>query len=199
MAGKGGRPSIYKAGDRFGELVLKQKVRTKPGSSGGQKWLVQCNCGQRFTAPIFYMVRDNHPKRHCGAKIHKPEVNPYPREKGIWQMMHMRCEDPKHRFYKYYGGATPPIQIDPRWSKRNPDGWKNFIKDMGPAPTKKHTLDRINPFQNYGWVEGKLNCRWATPKEQGNNMKRHWLEKGYKPEDFQQAQQEEEEAIDAEA
>lgn len=177
-----GRPSNHKAGDRFGMLTLKQKVRTKPGSSGGQKWAIMCDCGQRFTAPIFYLVRDAHPKRHCGKAIHKPEVNPYPREKGIWQMMHMRCEDSRHRFYCYYGGANPPITIDPRWHKSNPDGWKNFITDMGPAPSKKHTLDRINPFLRYGFLaDGKINCRWATAKEQGNNMKRHWLEKGYVP------------------
>jgi hypothetical protein len=50
---------------------------------------------------------------------------------------------------------------------------------MGKAPSKEHTLDRINPYKWYGWVVADdgdlvLNCRWATHSEQMNNLKRHW-------------------------
>jgi len=98
-------------------------------------------------------------------------------------MMHRRCYNATHVAYPHYGGATPPIGVCDSWNKDvvgNEAAWEAFIKDMGPAPSKKHTLDRINPYKGYGWqmaddgVTLRLNCRWATASEQMNNLKRHW-------------------------
>ncbi len=174
---KRGRPpsSKYYAGLRFGMLVLKQKVRTPANAAGGQRWLIECDCGQRLTKPIFYLVRPSSPLRSCGCDI-RARVNPYPREKGIWQMMNRRCYYPDHKYYKYYGGANPPVTVCEEWrERRTPEGkldssgFDAFIKYMGPAPTKKHTLDRINPYK--GYEPGNL--RWATMKQQANNQRRH--------------------------
>jgi hypothetical protein len=158
------------AGKKFGDLTLRQRVRTKAGASGGQKWRMECVCGNMITAPIFYVVRAAHPKTHCGCKA-KDGVNPYPREKGIWQMMNRRCLYSTHVAYKDYGGAG--IKVCDDWIETNPDGWQNFIDYVGPAPTPTHTLDRKNPFLNYE----PGNVRWATRLTQANNQKRHWLEK----------------------
>jgi hypothetical protein len=97
-------------------------------------------------------------------------------------MMHRRCYNETHVAYPHYGGANPPIGVCDSWNKDvvgNEAAWESFIKDMGPAPSKKHTLDRINPYRGYGWQphesgEIRLNCRWATATEQMNNLKRHW-------------------------
>jgi len=52
------------------------------------------------------------------------------------------------------------------------DRWKNnyeaFLEDMGRAPTKKHSIDRIN--NNQGYEPG--NCRWATSKQQLEHKRR---------------------------
>lgn len=167
---------------QLGELHIIKRVPTKKGSSGGQRWRAECSCGVKITIPQWYLVRTEHPKRHCGCKA-KEGVNPYPRERGIWYMMHRRCYNNTHVAYPHYGGATPPIGVCDEWNKDKVGvdaAWEAFMKDMGPAPSKKYTLDRIDPYKGYGWMpkdDGSgmyLNCRWATATEQMNNLKSHW-------------------------
>ena len=166
---------------QFGELYVEKRVNTRSGSSGGQRWSCVCSCGNRITVPQWYLVRTEFPKRHCGCR--QKEQQPYTRERGIFYMMHRRCYNDTHVAYKHYGGANPPIHVCDSWNKDkvgNEVAFANFIKDMGPAPSKNHTLDRIDPYNGYGfWPdlvtgEVKLNCRWATATEQMNNLKKHW-------------------------
>lgn len=46
-----------------------------------------------------------------------------------------------------------------------------FLRDMGPKPSPKHTLDRINNDGNYK----PGNCRWATWEEQLSNTRHNRL------------------------
>lgn len=90
-------------------------------------------------------------------KIDQPEY-------WVLQGMYGRCRgSSKRRDYKYYGGRG--IVVCDRWSGKT--GFDNFIKDMGKRPTKKHTIDRINPDGNYE----PSNCRWATMIEQNNHRR----------------------------
>lgn len=77
-----------------------------------------------------------------------------------WKLMRSRCNNPKGKFYKYYGGRG--IKVCERW-----DDFSNFLKDMGEPSDKLLSLDRIN---NDGDYEPQ-NCRWATSKEQSLNQR----------------------------
>ena len=79
---------------------------------------------------------------------------------AIWHGMTQRCTNSNRSDYKYYGERG--ISVCDRWKTL-----QNFIDDMGPRPTLKHTLDRIDNDGDYE----PSNCRWATKQEQSTNSR----------------------------
>lgn len=77
-----------------------------------------------------------------------------------WSSMCQRCNNPKHRHYKDYGGRG--IQVCKRWLSFN-----LFLEDMGKRPSINHSLDRRENDGNYC----KDNCYWATKEEQSSNTR----------------------------
>lgn len=151
-------------GTRFGDLTVVGKVRTPPRSPGGQRYRLSCSCGMRLTVPRFYLARKQNPKRHCGCKEFRQDPKVIYTRNSYYAMM-SRCYYKGHVSFKDYGGRG--IRVCERWHSDNPDGFRNFIEDMGLRPQGK-SLDRY-PDVNGNYE--KSNCRWATPTEQTLNQR----------------------------
>ena len=78
----------------------------------------------------------------------------------VWDAMKQRCNNPKHKAYKNYGGRG--ITVGEEWIL-----FSNFYRDMGDRPTPLHTLDRKDNEKGYY----KENCRWDLSVVQNNNRR----------------------------
>jgi Inorganic Pyrophosphatase len=76
----------------------------------------------------------------------------------IWRLMHERCRNPANESWEWYGAKG--VRVCPEWAT-----FRQFLKDMGPRPSREHSLDRKDNAKGYS----KDNCRWATKFEQGRN------------------------------
>lgn len=81
-------------------------------------------------------------------------------EYAIWTSMKQRCQNPRCRTWKWYGGRG--IKVCERWQ-----AFENFYVDTGPRPSPRHELDRYP--DNDGNYEPD-NCRWTLHR--GNNRNR---------------------------
>ena len=73
-----------------------------------------------------------------------------------------RCFNKNDQDYKYYGARG--ISVCQKWR----GSFAAFVDDVGPKPTDKHTLDRIDNSGNYE----PGNCRWSTSSVQNKNRRR---------------------------
>ena len=97
-----------------------------------------------------------------GENLRKHGMSGTP-EHRAWCGMMTRCYWSKlgDRNYALYRGAG--VTVAGRWHE-----FANFLADMGPKPSPRHSLDR---FPDPGGDYGPSNCRWATSKEQARNWK----------------------------
>lgn len=71
----------------------------------------------------------------------------------------------KSDYLKHIKGES----ISKRWldGEGLQNGFACFLEDLGPRPSKVHTVDRKNNFKGYT----PENCRWATPRQQRRNQR----------------------------
>lgn len=156
------------SGKRFGKLVAVCDIGR---TSRGRIWNCICDCGAETTSISTYL-KNGH-KRSCGclhaesarvagekqrthghtSKERKKSASEY----HAWSSMKTRCLNPNVHNYKRYGARG--ITVCERWAD-----FQNFYADMGPKPSSKHSLERLDTNGNY---EPK-NCVWADAFQQAS-------------------------------
>lgn len=154
-------------GKVFGKLLVVERM--KNDNTGSAMWRCVCECGEtRVVAGTGLRSGRN---KSCGCSSPRFTSKRYlthgmsgSRTFKIWAGMHARCRPStdKKLMRLYYERG---IRVDERWND-----FLNFVEDMGIAPDGL-SIDRIDV--NNGYI--KENCRWATPKQQGNNTRANHL------------------------
>ena len=156
-----------RTGQRYGRLVAVERVGCS--STRDSVWRCVCDCGQEVTVLGGNLTAGTstscgcYQRESCGnmSRRHGGKETP---EYVVWQSMKRRCEDPARDNYPRYGGRG--IRVCERWQS-----FENFLADMGPRPSPKHSIDRIDSEGDYC----PENCRWATAIEQANNKSNNRL------------------------
>lgn len=155
-------------GRKFGRLTVLSRA---PNASHrrGRRWLCCCECGKTLIVRGDCLPNGN--TTSCGcfyketrkAKLSHGHCENWTRssEYSIWVAMKQRCCNPNNSAYQHYGGRG--ITVCQGWL----DSFIAFYKSVGPRPTSKHSIDRINNDGNYE----PSNVRWATKTQQLANRR----------------------------
>ena len=149
--------SAPRVGDFINEFEI---IGTVEKSLKNKLYVVRCPvCGEPFTGTLGEL--QNRKSNHCGCNgsftgTHRMSTS---HEYGCWKNMKARVLNPNTPSYEHYVEKNK-LTLDSRWLL-----FKNFYKDMGPAPSDKHSIDRLDNTQGYF----PTNCAWRLPSEQMRN------------------------------
>lgn len=148
-------------GQTFSRLTVLRRAPNKSETDTNARWHCQCECGNRCIAYGQDLRREKF--KSCGClnlelqTTHGLSRSP---EYSIWKAMKQRCLNPNDPSFHNYGGRG--ITCSDEWLD-----FESFLKDMGPRPSSRHTLERKDNGLGYG----KGNCIWATYTAQLNNRR----------------------------
>lgn len=150
-------------GARFGRLTILEIIRSRPN-----KAKVLCSCGKTKTIRLSHI--ESGATNSCGCLFieatrqtgesnvtHGMKKTP---EYAAWANMHYRCNTETSPAFPSYGGRG--IAVCDRWQS-----FKSFYDDIGPRPSRKHSLERVENDKGYG----PSNCIWALPHIQNANRR----------------------------
>jgi hypothetical protein len=130
-------------------------------------YLCKCDCGNEKIIRADCLKSGNSKscgclwKEKCTNRTHgASHGKTFMPEYKVWTGMKMRCQNPNAHGYKYWGGRG--IKLCERWQS-----FENFIADMGPRPSDKHSIDRIDNDKHYE----PGNCHWVTRDTQRKNQR----------------------------
>ena len=159
-----GKQKNFLIGKKFGRLTVISQLPAK--SDYKIRWHCICDCGGKKDTIGKSLL--NGDTQSCGC-LHKETMSKvktthgmrHTSEYNIWSSMFLRCENRKNAGFKNYGGRG--ITVCERWRT-----FENFFADMGPRPSKKHSIDRIDNDRGYS----PENCRWTTQDVQARNSRK---------------------------
>jgi hypothetical protein len=151
-------------GHRFGLLTVEKMCRKKTCRTS---LFCKCDCGDTKKILMQSVISGN--TLSCGCLLRRAGKNSPSYKHGgarlqeykTWVRIKTRCYDKNNPKYPIYGGRG--ITVCDRWRYSA----KNFMNDMGPKPSPKHSIDRIDVNGNYC----KENCKWSTAAEQAMNRR----------------------------
>lgn len=158
-----------KVGDVYGRLTL---IEHHSSGRYGRKWRARCECGNEIFPTSGSL--NSGLSTSCGCRrreilaqaghdnaTHRATIGGYTPEYRAWLGIKARCYHPTMESYKYYGARG--IVMCASWLS----SFEQFYADVGPKPTSKHSIERINVDGNYE----PGNVKWATRKEQARNKR----------------------------
>jgi hypothetical protein len=163
MRGKSSEKNLV--GERFGRLVVLERLPLY----SGKRTFYKCLCDCDNTKNIVGTSLISGITKSCGCYhielLQKASISHNmtgSKELKAWYHMHERCYIPSNKKFKYYGKRG--IRVCSRWLKDNPNGFLNFLQDMGYKQSKELTLHRIDNDKDYT----PDNCLWASYEVQNN-------------------------------
>jgi hypothetical protein len=153
-------------GQRFDRLVVLRRGPRRATSTAAV-WICRCDCGREHA--VIGSALTHGSTKSCGCLKQDAYVVGTNRTHGgtgtveynAWENAKRRCYDPKATNYERYGGRG--ITMFLAWL----NNFAAFLAYLGPKPSPRHTLDRIDSNGNYE----PGNVRWALPKQQNNNLR----------------------------
>ena len=132
-------------------------------------WHCRCVCGNEIVTPANSLRTGN--STSCGC-LRDEKALAANTKHGMckhplymtWHTMTQRCHNPKAHAYEIYGGRGIAVADE----FRDVTAFIDYVeKELGPKPSKQHSLDRIN--NDLGYERGNL--RWASKGEQSRNRR----------------------------